>query len=215
MEELRSTDILDKEIQSDARRKAERILQNAEAEGQKIEAAVSTRLEVAKKEIEASYAEKLAVFKRNVEAALPLECERYLVDFEGKAVSSAINDYLSSLSADRKILLLKRMINSGKKVLSGKRVCAKIYADTVDLQDLIENLVKEEFGSSLSSLERISFVQSGEEAVAFLDVHTGIIATSESGDVKCRFSFDQLVSELEDKYSYELASTLFGGRLPE
>jgi len=33
--------------------------------------------------------------------------------------------------------------------------------------------------------------------------------------VKCRFSFDQLVSELEDKYSYELASTLFGGRLPE
>jgi V/A-type H+-transporting ATPase subunit E len=214
MEELRSTDILDKEIQSDARKKAERILQNAEAEGQKIEAAVSSRIEAAKKDIEATYAEKLAVFKRNVEAALPLECERYLVDFEGKSVSSAINDYLSSLSQERKILLLKRMITSGKKVLANKCIIAKIYGDEKDLEQ-IEKLVKDEFGSFLKSLERISFVQSREEAVPFLEVHEGIIATSEDGEVKCRFSFDQLVSELEDKYSYELASTLFGGRLPE
>ena len=214
MEELRSTDILDKEIQSDARKKAERILQNAEAEGQKIEAAVSSRIEAAKKDIEATYAEKLAVFKRNVEAALPLECERYLVDFEGKSVSSAINDYLTSLSQERKILLLKRMITSGKKVLANKCIIAKIYGDEKDLEQ-IEKLVKDEFGSFLKSLERISFVQSREEVVPFLEVHEGIIATSEDGEVKCRFSFDQLVSELEDKYSYELASTLFGGRLPE
>ncbi len=212
MEELRSTDILDKEIQSDARRKAERILQNAAAEGQKIEAAVSSRIEKAKQEIDASFAEKLAVFKRNVEAALPLECERYLVDFEGNSVSSAINDYLQNLSLERKILLLKRMIVNGKKVLGSKNVCVKIYGDDTEA---LEKLVKDEFGNSLKSLERILFVQSGEEAVAFLNVHAGIIAVTEDGSIKCRFSFDQLVSELEDAYSYELASTLFGGRLPE
>ena len=212
MEELRSTDILDKEIQSDARKKAERILQNAEAEGQKIEAAVSGRIAAAKKEIDASYAEKLAAFKRNVEAALPLECERYLVDFEGNAVSDAINSYLTSLSPERKITLLRRMINSGKHVLAGKKVCAKLYGEDTDL---LEKLAKDEFGSALISSEKIQFVQSGEEATARLNVHEGIIVSSADGEVKCRFSFDQLVCELEDKYSYELASTLFCGRLPE
>ena len=45
MEELRSTEILEKEIQSDARRKAEKILKNADADCEKILSSVETRFE--------------------------------------------------------------------------------------------------------------------------------------------------------------------------
>ncbi len=51
MEELRSTEILDKEIRSDARKKAERILSKAEVDCQMILAEVDDRVENAKKEI--------------------------------------------------------------------------------------------------------------------------------------------------------------------
>ena len=52
MEELRSAEILDKEIQDDARKKAEKILRNADSQCDQIMAQVESRLEEAKKEKE-------------------------------------------------------------------------------------------------------------------------------------------------------------------
>ncbi|MCR5607307.1 MAG: hypothetical protein K6F69_10895 [Treponema sp.] len=217
MEELRSTDVLDKEIQSDARKKAERILSNAETDGRKIEAAVSERIAVTTKEKNAAYEEKLAVFKRNVEAALPLECERYLVSYEGSSVADAINDYLNALSDEKRVSLLKKLIDRSKDILSGKNISVSFYGIE---QATAEKLLKDAFGQNIfdknvSSVSKITFEQSGESACAGLNIHEGIIVESDDKMVKCRFSLDQLISELEDTYSYELASTLFGGRLPE
>lgn len=212
MEELRSTDVLDKEIQSDARKKAERILSNAEADGRKIEAAVSERIAVTTKEKKSAYEERLAVFKRNVEAALPLECERYLVSYEGSSVADAINDYLKALSDDKRISLLKKLIDRSKDILSGKTISADFYGIE---KATAEKLLKDAFGQNVSSLSEITFEQSGESACAGLNIHEGIIVESNDKLIKCRFSLDQLISELEDTYSYELTSTLFGGRLPE
>lgn len=212
MEELRSTDVLDKEIQSDARKKAERILSNAEADGRKIEAAVSERIAVTTKEKKSAYEERLAVFKRNVEAALPLECERYLVSYEGSSVADAINDYLKALSDDKRISLLKKLIDRSKDILSGKTISADFYGIE---KATAEKLLKDAFGQNVSSLSEITFEHSGESACAGLNIHEGIIVESNDKLIKCRFSLDQLISELEDTYSYELTSTLFGGRLPE
>ena len=79
MEELRSTEILDKEIQEDARKKAGRILRDADAEAAKILAAVDSRVAAIRKEKENAYEQKIAAFKRDAEAALPLEEKRFLV----------------------------------------------------------------------------------------------------------------------------------------
>ena len=48
MEELRSAEILDKEIQDDARKKAEKILRNADSQCDQIMAQVESRLEEVK-----------------------------------------------------------------------------------------------------------------------------------------------------------------------
>ena len=45
MQELRSTDILDKEIQADARKKAERMLAKADSDCAKLLASVETDIE--------------------------------------------------------------------------------------------------------------------------------------------------------------------------
>ena len=75
MEELRSTQILDKEIQADARKKAEKVVKNAKAECEKILASVSERIENAKKEKLEKYEEKFNAFEKDQKASVPLEEE--------------------------------------------------------------------------------------------------------------------------------------------
>ena len=76
MEELRSTEILDKEIQEDARKKADKIVKNSQIEAQNILDSVDGRIEVARQEKEKFYAEKLTRFERDTNASLPLEKQR-------------------------------------------------------------------------------------------------------------------------------------------
>ena len=59
MEEFRSTEILDKEIQADARKKAEKILAKADVDCALLLEEVSGRIEKAKKELEDKYSLKI------------------------------------------------------------------------------------------------------------------------------------------------------------
>ena len=79
MEEFRSTEILDKEIQEDARRKAERLIKRAETDGQVLLDENQARIEKTAAEKKALYAKKLESYKTDLAAALPLEKERFLV----------------------------------------------------------------------------------------------------------------------------------------
>lgn len=64
MEELRSTEILDKEIQEDARRKAERILRKTDVECEKIKNSVSTRIETVTSEKNEEYKKRPKILRK-------------------------------------------------------------------------------------------------------------------------------------------------------
>ena len=81
MEELRSTEILDKEIEADARKKAEKILRKTEEESKKILESVSERLEAVKKEKSLFFDEKIKDFENDKLNSFPLEKQRFLVKF--------------------------------------------------------------------------------------------------------------------------------------
>ena len=100
MEELRSTEILDKEIEADARKKAERLLSDADAECQKLLDAVDGMVKEASEQKKTYYDAKIATFKKNRDAALPLEQERYRVSFYTSSVADAFNAYLEKLGQD-------------------------------------------------------------------------------------------------------------------
>ena len=213
MEELRSTEILDKEIEADARNKAARILSDADAECQKLLDAVADRIKEATAQKTAYYDVKIAAFKKNRDAALPLEQERYRVSFYVKSVADAYNDYFAKLGDEKLLSLIEPLFVRSKDALAGKKVRARVFGFALDDA---KKLVEKYCGAkNVLSCAETTFELSGIEAVPLNNVHKGIILESEDNAVRCRLTTDQLVGELTDRHSAELATTLFGGRLPQ
>ena len=211
MEELRSTEILDKEIEADARKKAEKILARAEEESKAILADVERRVNEAKAQKEAYYGEKFAQYKKSVEEALPLEKGRFLISFYSDAVSASFNEYLENLGEAKRLSLLEKRLGKLPESFFQKKINAYVFGfKLAEAKKILEKSVK-----NLAKVEEISFEKSGEEAALGNSFHEGIILASEDGFVRIRLTIDQIVRELKDKYSQELATTLFGGRLPE
>ncbi len=212
MEELRSTEILDKEIQEDARKKAGRILRDADLEAGKILASVDTRVAAIRREKEALYEQKIASFRRDAEAALPLEEKRFLVSFEGNAVCAAINMYLKNLSEEKRLELLSSLLTRAAAVSTKKQVNVQFFG----ISPLnAEKLLKQHLGSYVQSCVEIPYEKTGLSDIRGIDIHEGFIIETVDRQIKCRITLDELVGSVLDVSREELARTLFCGRLPQ
>lgn len=210
MEELRSTDILDKEIQDDARKKAEKILRNADSQCDQIMAQVESRLEEAKKEKEAYFTQKAQKVKKDLDSSMPLEKSRFLVSYISSSVADSINAYLKTIDSEKRFDLAVSLLNRFNNLTSDKTFNAAVYGFDC-------NFVKSALSSKIKIKDctPIDFAKSGETAIDGIDIHEGVILLSEDKSVKIRLTLEEVITELIDKYRNELAVTLFGGRLPE
>ena len=208
MEEFRSTEILDKEIQADARKKAEKILAKADVDCALLLEEVSGRIEKAKKELEDKYALKIAAFEKDLSATLPLEKERFLVSFIQSSIEKAINAYLAKLSDEEKIdLVLKKSVKI-EDVLKSKKLNALYYG-------FQESLVKKTVGKkfNLISVKETEFNKMIIENDLGITDSKGIILESEDKAIRVRMTLSEVISQIQDKYRAELYSALFGERL--
>lgn len=208
MEEFRSTEILDKEIQADARKKAEKILAKADVDCALLLEEVSGRIEKAKKELEDKYALKIAAFEKDLSATLPLEKERFLVSFIQSSIEKAINAYLAKLSDEEKIdLVLKKSVKI-EGVLKSKKLNALYYG-------FQESLVKKTVGKkfNLISVKETEFNKMIIENDLGITDRKGIILESEDKAIRVRMTLSEVISQIQDKYRAELYSALFGERL--
>lgn len=214
MEELRSTEILDKEIEADAQKKADKILADAEREARSVAAAVEGRVKVALEEKAAVYKDKISLLEKNAEAYIPLEKERFLVAFYDGQVSEALNGYFASMGKEGRLSLLENKLEQCIFALKDKKISVSYFGGLEEVD--AKRVVGKFFEKDIVSYAEIQFEKSDEEAVKGNEIHEGIIIKTEEKDsVKVRLTMDELIRELKDKYSYELSSTLFGGRLPE
>lgn len=213
MEELRSTDILDKEIQEDARKKAEKIVKNSQIESQNILDGVDSKLKTAREEKEKFYAEKIARFEKDTNAALPLEKQRFLVSFEDEQVTQGIKKYLEKLSIEKKAELLKSLLQKYKPTLENhkvyiftvafeKKLAVKIVEDILGSKNIISCNELSDFEKHILTEENANFVQ-------------GFVLKSENSLITCRVLLSEIINKIKDENSFELAQTLFGGRLPQ
>ncbi|QSI04973.1 hypothetical protein [Treponema pedis] len=115
MEELRSTEILDKEIKEDARKKAERILKNADAEAQNILNAVPLRIKNIKKEKASFYAKKAELYKIDAEAAVPLEKLRKKISYIDTEIQKALENYFEKIGEEARLKIILSFVNNFKK----------------------------------------------------------------------------------------------------
>ena len=208
MEEFRSTEILDKEIQADARKKAEKILAKADVDCALLLEEVSGRIEKAKKELEDKYALKIAAFEKDQSATLPLEKERFLVSFIQSSIEKAINAYLAKLSdEEKKDLVIKKSVKI-EDVLKSKKLNALYYG-------FQESLVKKTVGKKfdLISVKETEFNKMIIENDLGITDRKGIILESEDKAIRVRMTLSEVISQIQDKYRAELYSALFGERL--
>lgn len=207
MQELRSTDILDKEIQADARKKADRILRQAEVDCEKIISSVSENIKKAEDDKTNFYALKIQALENDKKATLPLEKERFQVSFMQQQIVNGINKYLSSLSVEQQIKLA-----IGKFDFSSvtKNVTAYIYGFSVSD---VEKVLKTKLENKLLACKETQFNKLVIEEEAGLENPKGIILEAEDLSFRCRLTITQSVSKILDKKRSELSQSLFGGQL--
>jgi V/A-type H+-transporting ATPase subunit E len=210
MEELRSTEILDKEIQADARKKAEKILKSADQECSRLLASVPDRISTARSERASVYEKQISQFEHDINAALPLEKKRYLASFLNEAVYKAIDEYLKTLTDAKRFELFERMFRRYEKLVSDKKIHARYYGIEAKRA---ETFLKKELGANLLSCQETEFERTGQTAVPHVSVHAGIILESDDRTVRCRLTTDELISEIQDTHSQELVDALFDRRL--
>lgn len=208
MQELRSTDILDKEIEADARRKAEAILKRADKECEEIIASVQNRINVARQEKEEFYSKKLDAFEKDLKASGPLEKQRFQVSFIQEQVITAINKYLAELKEEERLVLVTDRFDFS--VCKDKKINAYVYGFDFDAA---QKILKEKLGSTLVSCKKTDFGKTMIEEELGLENNQGIILEAEDKSMRARLTLVQVLGGILDNYRQELSDALFGGSL--
>ena len=206
MQELRSTDILDKEIQADARKKAERMLAKADSDCAKLLASVDTDIEKAAEEKQEFFAHKLDVFEKDRMAVVPLEKERFKVSFIQNAVIQNINKYLEALTEEKRLTLVSRDFDFN----TDRRLNAYVYGFSVSAA---KKFLSSKLGDKLLSCTETKFGAVALEDEIGLSNPQGIILESEDKNFRCRLTLSEVIEKLLDTNRAELSATLFGGDL--
>ncbi|MFC2281782.1 MAG: hypothetical protein ACFNLN_09445 [Treponema socranskii subsp. buccale] len=207
MEELRSTEVLDKEIETDARKKAERILAKADSDGKALVADVAHRIEKFTEEKTAEYQKKTESYQADRDAVVPLEKERFLVSFIESAIVKAIDSYLDALGEEKRIALAVRRWNAYKAVVASQKVNALVFGfDAARAEAALKKA-----GVPLVSCTSVAYEKSGDEGIDGLTFKEGIILETEDTMIRCRLTLSQIVGELETEHRAELAKSLLGG----
>ena len=208
MQELRSTEILDKEILNDAAKKAENIKRKTDEEISQVIASVDENVAIAEKDKEAYYVEKLNSFIKDKKAAAPLEKQRMEVSFIQKSIMLKINKYLSSLSEKKRLELVLKQIPS-EFIKQNKNLVAYIYG--FDFEAAKKVLAKE-YKNEIKDYKQTDFGKLVPEEAYSLDKENlqGIILETEDKNYRYRLTTSEVLGIVLDKNRAELAQSLFG-----
>ena len=209
MQELRSTDILDKEILNDAAKKVENIKRKTDEEISQVIASVDENVAIAEKDKEAYYAEKLNSFIKDKKAAAPLEKQRMEVSFIQKSIMLKINQYLSSLPEKKRLELVLKQIPS-EYIKQNKNLVAYIYGFDFDAA---KKALAKEYKNEIKDYKKTDFGKLVPAEAYSLDKENlkGIILETEDKNYRYRLTTSEVLGIVLDKNRAELAQSLFGG----
>lgn len=111
MEELRSTDALDREILEDARRKADKTLRAADEAAKQAEASWDRKLAEDLEALDAKHAERVRRLRDETFARLPLDQRRARVERAERLLAAAMERCLRALPRERLLALVEREVS--------------------------------------------------------------------------------------------------------
>jgi hypothetical protein len=108
MEELQSTEILDREILEDARKKAARILKTADESAAAKAAEWEQKIQASVDELRVKYAARIALAESEIMARLPMDKRRAKAEKIERLLRSAVESWYASLKRKQVLALLQK-----------------------------------------------------------------------------------------------------------
>jgi vacuolar-type H+-ATPase subunit E/Vma4 len=195
MEEIVSADVIQGEILDDARRKAARMLEEAEAESERTMVAVEAKADAVVEEIMRTSAARSERFRMETMARLPLERTRMRTVFVDTRLREALAAYIDALGEDRVASLAEEMLARGSSFLAGKAV-------VLGRRGLSEASARAIAGRILTAAESVDFDE--DDALPA----PGLFARARDGSVALWATMDLLEERLLDEHRGEFARAL-------
>lgn len=197
MEEIRSTKRLESEILEDARKKAARILQNAEAALEKSRKNWAEKQEQALTAMEQQYKTRIEKRRYEIMARLPLDKRRIRAERAEKLLNEAMQNYLQSLSRPKQIKLLQKELERIKAWIQGKPELIEYTGLTKAEAESLASVVYKDLPADI-------LVQSASDEKS----PGALFITTES--LSARVSLSELARNLLSDKRSELAEALLG-----
>jgi vacuolar-type H+-ATPase subunit E/Vma4 len=121
MEELQSTEALDKEILEDARKKAFKILKTTDESITTSKTNWQQKLQTALEDVRKTYAQKNQEYRLEVMARLPMDKQRIRLETIERFLNKAMTEFLESLDRPSMLRILEKNLLLGAKELSLSR----------------------------------------------------------------------------------------------
>jgi V/A-type H+/Na+-transporting ATPase subunit E len=197
MEQVRSSEVLDREILEDARKKAERAILDAEKDCRDIEEENEKRLRAGTMALEKEHSERLKRLHVDLETSLPLEHRRIKLAFVGAEVEKAVTSWLTDLPQDRLIAAIAARVKAAKAF---DNIESRLEVALLPV-DACEAAIK-------TAIPTIKLAPSVKLDVQFQD-DRGVVLTSLDNSLRLRATVRDFTETLLDEYRGEIASALF------
>jgi len=207
MEELQSTEILDREILEDARKKAVRILKTADETIQTQTAEWEKKTAESIGELEKKYNEQKESEAEKVMARLPIDKLRTKVEKIETMLQSAVEAWYSSLSRERIIELLTGELAKRIKTcdeFSSDNVQKKSTTKTSQIRAFYSGLDRKEAETALKTVGGSCVMEEKKS------VHHYPSIVLETGDVRITASIQETIGFLLQEKRAELVEALLG-----
>jgi hypothetical protein len=204
MEELQSSEVLDREILEDARKKAFTILKGADDAAAAAEAAWKKRTGKELEALKVTYAARLDAARSEIMAALPLDERRLRSEWAQRLLTQAMQTFLASLSRERLLAILGAELRRCLAALDAKAISdARALARGLSETEAKALLIQTEYLAGLSipiNLNDDDFTHGGR--------FPGLCITSPAARVTV--SVDGAAETLLEERRAELAAALLG-----
>lgn len=200
MEEIRSTEALDREILEDARKKADRILKAAEQRLESDKEAWKKKTESDLAELERLHVQRVEKHRQEVMARLPLDKRRARAERSERILNGAMEEYLANLPLEKQLDLLKAELKNRSSYLTPGPVTIAFRAlDTETVTRLMKEILPQ---SPWTVDENLLTDDQKMEKLPLLVVNGGAI--------RITASLSALAQDLLLQYRAELATVLLG-----
>ncbi|MDR0708480.1 MAG: V-type ATP synthase subunit E [Spirochaetaceae bacterium] len=209
MEELQSTEVLDREILEDARRKAQRILKAVDEDAAASDKRWEKKTQKALAELNRRFEERLEMGRAEIMAHLPLDRRRLALERIDRLLREAAASYLKGLDREKLLGILARELRERSAELEDGETGDSAQGRP-ELKVIYRFLSREEAEGLLKGAfpDGGFRVEEGDAAYLRAGNFPGIVA--DSGTVRVSVSADAAVETLLSEKRGELAAALLG-----